>query len=79
MSFSIEKERPALSAHTRLRTLSETGEEVSVEYRDKHSGGESLSGLAAVIVGEETAGVDGMLVQQVTITFVGEPVPAIVP
>lgn len=79
VTFSIKKERPALAAHTRLRTLAATGEEVDVEYRDKHSGGESQSGKAVITLGEEGAGTEGLLEQQVTVSFVDDPVPGIVP
>lgn len=75
ITFSFEKERPALAAHTRLRTLSSTGALATVEYRDKNSGGESLSGMAQVTLGEEAANVEGIIVTSVTIAFVDDPVP----
>ena len=78
ITFSIEKERPALAVHTRLRTLSATGAEVAVEYRDKNSGGESYSGTAIITLGEEKSGVEGVVETGVTVAFVDDPVPGVV-
>lgn len=74
LSFSFEKERPALAIHTRLRTLSETGEVVAIEYGDKNSGGELRSGTAVISLGEEEAGTEGVIETSVTIGFVDDPV-----
>lgn len=74
ISFSFEKERPALAIHTRLRTLSETGETTACEYNDKYSGGESISGNVTVTLGEEESNTEGVLVQPVTLNFVDDPV-----
>lgn len=78
ITFSFEKERPALVIHTRLRTLSETGEAVAVDYKDRNSGGESQSGLAVITLGEEASGVEGVVETQVTIAFVNDPVVGLV-
>lgn len=77
ITFSIEKERPALAAHTRLRTLSASGDLVQVSYDDPKAGGETLTGEAMVVVGEETANTEGVLTQSVTIAFVDDPVPGV--
>ncbi|WP_299686688.1 hypothetical protein [uncultured Tateyamaria sp.] len=77
LTFSFEKERPALTIHTRLRTLSETGELVAVEYGDKNTGGEMRSGSASVSLGAETAGTEGVISQSVSLGFVDDPVPGI--
>lgn len=74
LKFSFEKERPALTVHTRLRTLSQTGAQVAVEYKDKNSGGESYSGDAVVTLGEEESGVEGVVKVAVTIAFIADPV-----
>lgn len=71
ITFAIEKERPALTVHTRLRTLAASGELVEIEYADKNTGGESKTGTALVTLGEESAGVDGVVTQQVTLTVDG--------
>ncbi|MEP4195981.1 MAG: hypothetical protein ABJL99_10140 [Aliishimia sp.] len=78
ISFSIEKERPALTVHTRLRTLSDSAEPVAVEYKDKNSGGESMSGTALITLGEETSNVEGIVNVNVTIAFIDDPVPGLV-
>ncbi|WP_224826286.1 phage tail protein [Cognatishimia sp. MH4019] len=74
ITFSFEKERPALAVHTRLRTLSQTGDAVAVEYKDSNSGGESYSGNAVITLGEEESGVEGVIKTNVTIAFVDDPV-----
>lgn len=74
ITFSFEKERPALAVHTRLRTLSQTGDAVAVEYKDSNSGGESYSGSAVITLGEEESGVEGVIKTNVTIAFVDDPV-----
>lgn len=78
VSFSFEKERPALAIHTRLRTLSETGAEVQAEYRDKNVGGESRSGTVLVTIGDEPANTEGVIVTNVTLAFVDDPVFGVV-
>ncbi len=74
ITFSFEKERPALAVHTRLRTLSQTGEQVAIDYRDSNSGGESYSGNAVITLGEEESGVEGVMKINVTAAFVDDPV-----
>lgn len=74
ISFSFEKERPALPIHTRLRTLAETGASSACEYKDENSGGESISGNVVVTLGEEETNVEGVLVQPVTLNFIDDPV-----
>lgn len=74
ITFSIRKERPALAPHTRLAALAASGEQVACEYRDKNTGGEKHAGQVVVTLGEETTGVEGLLEQQVTLSFVGDPV-----
>lgn len=78
ISFTFEKERPALAVHTRLRTLSETGAQVQVEYKDKNAGGESYTGNALITLGEESSNVEGVVVTNCTLAFVDDPVPGIV-
>lgn len=78
ISFTFEKERPALAAHTRLRTLSETNEQVAVEFGDTNSGGEKRTGTALVTLGEEASNVEGVIVVNCTLSFVDDPVIAAV-
>lgn len=78
LTFSFEKERPALAAHTRLRTLSDTESLVNVEFGDKNSGGEKRSGEAQILLGEEETGTEGIIKVSVTVAFTADPVIGIV-
>ncbi len=78
ITFSFEKERPALAIHTRVRTLSETGASVAVEYKDQNSGGESYSGNAVISLGEQQANVEGVINVNVTVAFIDDPVVGLV-
>ena len=73
ITFSFEKERPALAVHPRLRTLSQTGEQVAVEYKDSNAGGEAYSGNAVITLGEEESGVEGVIKTNVIVAFVDDP------
>jgi hypothetical protein len=77
VTLTILKERPALTAHTRLATLAGTFEPVMVEYKDPNTGGEIQSGMAHISLGQETSGTDGHLEQEVTIAFVDDPTPGV--
>lgn len=73
ITFTFERERPALPSHTRLQTLSDSGEAVAIEYRDANSGGLSITGDAVVTLGEEAANVEGLISVNVTLSFITDP------
>lgn len=78
LTFSILKERPAIAAHTALVNAAASETPISCEFADKNSGGEMHTGDVVVTLGEETTNVQGALEQQVTLSFVDDPVPGLV-
>lgn len=71
--FSIEKERPALAVHTRIRDFGISEDHIAFRYSDERTGGERVSGVCKITVGDETTNVEGVLVQQVTLSVVDDP------
>jgi len=77
VTFTIKKERPMLAAHTALIAAGSTGAIIAAEYADYTTGGESHSGDVQVTMGEESTGVEGLLEQGVTLSFVDDPVAGV--
>lgn len=71
ITFSFAKQRPLSLGQNRIFELAKSEEAAICVYNDEKTGGHKREGLAKFSVGEESAGVDGLVNVPITVVFVG--------